>query len=54
MSKPILLKLGFQDVGQVHLFVDTITDRRHAPESRPGTPSAEPAPSPGRVLGNDP
>ena len=26
MSKPILVKLGFQDVGQVHLFVDTITD----------------------------
>jgi len=26
MSKPILVKLGFQDVGQVHLFVDTIPD----------------------------
>ncbi len=26
MSKPILEKLGFQDVGQAHLFVDTIPD----------------------------
>lgn len=26
MSKPILGKLGFQDVGQAHLFVDTIAD----------------------------
>ena len=24
MSKPILEKLGFQDVGQAHIFVDTI------------------------------